>query len=73
MGPIETELKGAWTMDATSFEEWYWGEKHSLAACQVIGGAIKNLGIVGASTWTFRLFFRDIMSEAIEAAEALGL
>lgn len=73
MGPIERELRGAWTMNASSFESWYWAEPHSLAACQVIGGAIRSLGITGASTWTFRLFFRDILSEAIEAAEALGL
>ena len=73
MGPIERELRGAWALDADSFDDWYWKEPHSLAACQVIGGAIKSLGIVGESTWTFRLFFRDIMSEAIEAASELGL
>ncbi len=73
MGPIEAELRGAPVENASTFEHWYWHERHSLAACQVIGGAIASLGITGQSAWTFRLFFLDIMSEAIEAAEALGL
>ena len=73
MGPIEKELRAAPHGYASTFEHWYWHERHTLACCQVIGGAIASLGIVGHGVWTFRLFYLDILSEAIEAAETLGL
>ena len=71
MGPIERELRDAPAENFSTFEHWYWHELRSMAVAQVIGGAAISLNVVGP--WCLWRYHADILSEAIEAAEALGL
>jgi hypothetical protein len=77
MGPIEAELRSA-PYDNRSIREWAWSVARGdlvfdsiIAACIQLGFSPDPLGFTYSAESANAL--PDVLSEAIEAAEALGL
>lgn len=79
MGPIEKELRGCTTISNDECYYFVWSEKLSDRAFRVVRDAALSLGFgergLGGVTDDARICeaMPDVLSEAVEAAAALGL